>query len=379
MITGNAPAASACKAGVCTANGSCTTYGGAFEGSDPGAPACPDTNRYTQSCGCPTGFHPTTLRTINDSNSAIGVIQWGGNIGACIPDMYFIDTSEFGGVFEDDDPVPGRGCRVPSVAGACTCRKTRGDQFRTLVDIAPGQIIGSHVSFCRSCRPTTTYGGAFQNDDPVPGGAGCRVPNPATGACTCPPNFAGQGLRVEVDGTNSFMGSTIVLCGDARWASATVARKITRKPAAQSRETHATKLPMSSRVLRGFDRALIAWRLLGAAPSSMGMCMNRTHLVRPPPSAGSARVPIPDRPQHRHGSVGDLQLEHARDPRAPNSLVVLAHYGSRHVTAEARDLSYPPVPDPPRPRYMSEGFSPDRTFRIAGARERLLRGPIGRR
>jgi hypothetical protein len=85
--------------------------------------------------------------------------------------------------------------------------------FRTLADIGPGQIIGSNAAFCRNdAVPLTSFGGAYQVDDPVPGGYGCRAPNPYTGLCTCPAGFVADGLRVEVDTSQGFIGSAIVTC-----------------------------------------------------------------------------------------------------------------------------------------------------------------------
>jgi len=76
-----------------------------------------------------------------------------------------------------------------------------------------GRIIGSNPAICvASSGPRPSFGGAFQQDDAVPGGVGCRSRNPLTDACSCPAGYGGSALRVEVDSSAGFIGSVVILC-----------------------------------------------------------------------------------------------------------------------------------------------------------------------
>ena len=108
----------------------------------------------------------------------------------------------------------GAGCRAANpYTGGCSCPGGYSRiGFRTLVRTASG-IIGSNPSLCVAsggARPS--FGGAYQVDDAVPGGVGCRAGNPVTGGCSCPAGYSGSPLRVEVDSSAGFIGSAVVLC-----------------------------------------------------------------------------------------------------------------------------------------------------------------------
>ncbi len=202
-----APAGTACSTGACDGAGGCRAWGGAFETSDPGAPACHDANRLTTACSCGAGYAPISLRTLNES----GGPHWGAIIHACSAPV----PGDYQGVFEKDDNAPNnQGCRAKNpYTNDCTCPAGATTiLLRTLVDVAGGGIIGSHIGVC--AKPGgTTFGGAFEKDDGVPGGIGCRTPNPTTGVCSCPAGMSPQIARVQVDATGGFIGSTITFCG----------------------------------------------------------------------------------------------------------------------------------------------------------------------
>jgi hypothetical protein len=198
-----------CPSGVCR-EGACQSYGGAFEASDPGCVACNNSNPFTGTCGCPGGFATTfNWRVINDCRGR------GTQVGALATFCGASALGEFGGGFQSDDGVPGGlGCRSPNpYTGGCSCPGgyTRIG-FRALADTSRG-LIGSNPSLCiADSGPRPGLGGAFQVDDAVPGGAGCRAANPVTGACSCPGGYNGAPLRVEVDSSSGFIGSQVIVC-----------------------------------------------------------------------------------------------------------------------------------------------------------------------
>ncbi|MEZ4406427.1 MAG: hypothetical protein R3A52_08130 [Polyangiales bacterium] len=204
----------ACPSGVCR-EGACQSFGGAFELSDPScASRCFNGNAYVGGgCGCLGGFGSTVgVRTINDCAGR------GTQVGAVITFCGGPAAGDYGGAFQSDDGVPGGGgCRAGNpYTGGCSCPSGyAGAVFRTLVDRVDGRsgLIGSRITVCtRSGSPRPGFGGAYQVDDGVPGGVGCRAVNPVTGACSCPGGTSAQALRVEVDSSAGFIGSQIFLC-----------------------------------------------------------------------------------------------------------------------------------------------------------------------
>lgn len=189
-------------------------FGGAYSLNDPGAPTgCNNVNLLTGTCSCPGGVAPSyNFRIINDA-AGPGTSR-GGHAVVCSSGAP-LSTSEFAGGFQLDDPTPGnQGCRVSNATtGGCSCPTgTVAVGVRTLTDSAVG-IVGSHIFLCmQQTASPASFGGAFQLDDPVPGGAGCRVSNPFTGGCACPAAFSAQPLRLQVDTPSGFRGSTLYTC-----------------------------------------------------------------------------------------------------------------------------------------------------------------------
>jgi hypothetical protein len=108
-----------------------------------------------------------------------------------------------------------QGCRSPNpYTGVCGCPGgSTPIVMRALVDTPCATLIGSTIVMCAQLgAPVTAFGGAFQLDDAVPGGVGCRAANPRTGGCSCPGGTAPRGLRAEVDSVAGFIGSTIYVC-----------------------------------------------------------------------------------------------------------------------------------------------------------------------
>ena len=204
-----------CSAGTCL-KGACAVFGGLFETSDAGCAACKDDNPYAGGCGCPAGFAAAAAgRTVNDCEGAGH--QHGATLTVCqTPSLGA--TSDFGGVFEKDDPVGcGQGCRAPNpYTGDCSCPAgTTLVAGRTLVQTPCNGLIGATLGFCvRTGAAVATFGGAYQVDDPVQGGVGCRAANPRTGDCSCPAGTTKSSYRVEVDAPapNLRIGSSVKVC-----------------------------------------------------------------------------------------------------------------------------------------------------------------------
>ncbi len=200
-----------CTSNVCR-EGACQVFGGAYETSDPPCASCHNANPLSGGCGCPAGFVPSgSFRTTNDCRGA--GIQTGATVVTCAAG----GPSDWAGAYQRDDNVPcGRGCRAANpYTGGCSCPAgTTGVEFRTLTDAPPcSGLLGSHIGMClRTGGARPSFGGAYQVDDNVLGGIGCRTVNPATGACSCPSGFSAGPLRVQVDSSRGFIGAVVYVC-----------------------------------------------------------------------------------------------------------------------------------------------------------------------
>jgi len=124
-----------------------------------------------------------------------------------------------------------RAIRVPAQRSRL-CRGTSFVQTAAVVnDCAAAGGILSRPAWLGLCLPdvlnaNTSIGGAYQVDDPVPSGVGCRSPNRLTGSCSCPPGFSAQEFRAMApvgfppDGETPFIGSNVFICGGSSSAGA---------------------------------------------------------------------------------------------------------------------------------------------------------------
>jgi len=190
-------------------------YPGSYEVNDFGTTpsACAGSNLLSSACWCPgaTGS-AQAFRIINDALGAGSRV--GGYVHACTSGVP-LTASEYQGGYQQDDPAPGGlGCRTANAStGSCVCPAgTNTVWVRLIVDGSAG-IIGSHIGIC--VKPTAApkyFGGAYQLDDPVAGGQGCRAGNPLTAGCSCPAGFRPQAHRIQADSSNGFIGSTMYTC-----------------------------------------------------------------------------------------------------------------------------------------------------------------------
>jgi hypothetical protein len=201
-----------CSSGFSKLGPQCASFGGAYAVSDPGCTSCASANSIGGACGCPAGFGViTTARLINDCSGLHGAL------------MTFCSApgvaagADWAGAFELDDAVAGGlGCRAPNpYTSACTCPSGATPiALRTLVDnSSTGALLGANLTVClNQAAPTTTFAGAYQKDDAVAGGLGCRVANPKTAACSCPAGTTARDYRTVADVPGAKVGSMISLC-----------------------------------------------------------------------------------------------------------------------------------------------------------------------
>lgn len=201
-----------CTSGFAPLGSACASFGGAYEENDTGCTACGALNSLAGTCGCPAGFTgSTTGRVLNDCSGTHGArLTFCQAVGTPA-------TGDWAGAYEIDDSsgTCPQGCRAPNpYTTACTCPAGATPiALRTIVDTPCSQNIGSHLTLClRATAPTTTFGGAYENDDAVGGGLGCRVPNPKTNGCTCPTGTSPHDYRTLVDVAGGTIGANISIC-----------------------------------------------------------------------------------------------------------------------------------------------------------------------
>jgi hypothetical protein len=122
----------------------------------------------------------------------------------------------FRGMFEFNDAGCGA-CQNPNLfTNACSCPggALPISSLRVINDCAGGGTHhGATVQICPVVSSTVgEFRGAYQVDDAVGGGQGCRHRNPLTASCACPPLTARIGVRTLVDTASGLIGSTISLC-----------------------------------------------------------------------------------------------------------------------------------------------------------------------
>ena len=189
-------------------------------------------NAATGACGCPVGSeYVQAASVLNDC--AQGQLR-PALLGLCrAGDLAAARAAAFGGAYQLDDAVPdGLGCRSPNpFTDACSCPAGFAElRFRALAPFAfpsDGSMspVGSALVLCAGTVSSSgagpVFAGAFQHDDPVAGGLGCRVPHASTGNCSCPAaTQPTQQLRVIVDGATVddapvVLGSMLTLCTTA--------------------------------------------------------------------------------------------------------------------------------------------------------------------
>lgn len=124
----------------------------------------------------------------------------------------------YAGSFAISDPgVPARCTNANNLAGSCACPGSTSPAyvFRIINDSGNNATPhGGVVKICSSGSPAATseFAGAYQVDDPVSGGHGCRAKNVLTGSCSCPSGSIATPWRVLVDSSAGLRGSNIYAC-----------------------------------------------------------------------------------------------------------------------------------------------------------------------
>ena len=199
------------------------SFGGGFQvsGADCGNSCISGNVASSSACTCPANAPlPSFFEAAVDCHAPFARSQ----AFLCFPGASPLDGVGLGGVFQVDD-ISGA-CRSPNLfTRACTCSATYSSWVaRVLVD-NDGVLLGTTLTACLGpASPTnssqssvTSFGGLYQQDDPTPGGQGCRSPNAATGTCTCPQGSSVlTSWRVLVDTqAGGYIGSHITVCGVA--------------------------------------------------------------------------------------------------------------------------------------------------------------------
>ncbi|MEO7093307.1 MAG: hypothetical protein ABI175_08650, partial [Polyangiales bacterium] len=198
-----------CKSGYASVSGRCTNVAGVFA-TNAGCSGCGDASSYTSSCTCPSGFSPGAglLARTDRCSLTASTIQFCESSGPAV--------GVWGGAFQVDDPVAcSLSCRTPNPkTGVCGCPPGYTTQYaRALVTNSCGSKIGSSIGLC--IQPSVAFdgfGGAYQLDDSVPGGTGCRLSNLRTGTCSCPSGFTASALRTLVDTAGGEIGGQLFTC-----------------------------------------------------------------------------------------------------------------------------------------------------------------------
>lgn len=217
-------AAGTCVQGACSAScaegfaeggDGCTNFLGAHEAFPQECLGCAVQNPHSGDCTCPA--HASTLSLHVQSDCPGVPMRSKTLLDLCVmPGVS--PESDFGGAYQVDDADgwcgATAGCRVgnPMAGGACACPEGfEGIGLRSIVRLpCDGSEKGTQIVICAnpSASPTGFFG-AYQLDDFDPK---CRVTNPWTGDCSCPPESTDQTYRVMVDGAAGLYGSTLHVC-----------------------------------------------------------------------------------------------------------------------------------------------------------------------
>jgi hypothetical protein len=177
-----------------------------------------------KSNGCETDVQSDTAncgacgKTCSARPNATATCSGGACSDACNSGFASLGSycTNFGGGFEthastcstcnNGNPYASSACSCPAGFAASGSYLARND--------ACSALRPASIRFCEtSGTGSAVYGGAYQIDDPVGCGAGCRVPNARTGGCSCPAGFSPTMLRVTiVNGCSGVIGSQIGVC-----------------------------------------------------------------------------------------------------------------------------------------------------------------------
>jgi hypothetical protein len=205
-----------CAAGFADDMGVCKNFFGAHEAYPSQCAGCQVQNAYTSACSCPA---QTTELSLHAQSDCPGMpLRAATELKLCVTTGVTAE-SDFGGAYEVDDLDGWCGataqCRVgnPMAGGACACPAGFDDtiSLRSIIRLpCDNGEVGNVLVLCGNREaPTTSFGGAYQFDDL---GTQCRVTNPWTGDCSCPPGMVDRGYRAMVDGPDGLYGSVIHLC-----------------------------------------------------------------------------------------------------------------------------------------------------------------------
>ncbi|MEM9195058.1 MAG: hypothetical protein AAGF12_38155 [Myxococcota bacterium] len=163
-----------CDEGACL-GGTCASFGGVHVAA-ASCGGCLAGNPYAAGCACPAGFGQTE----------VGMMMRGCGGGILSLCASTASTADFLGAFLATDGSCNPECLTPHPdTGGCVCPAgAEAIELTTRVESGCGAQFATLTLCARGGVAPTTFAGAWQVQPTT--GRGCRVPNPRTGACSCP-------------------------------------------------------------------------------------------------------------------------------------------------------------------------------------------------
>lgn len=186
-------------------------FAGAFQTNDANGANCVNPNNLSNSCTCPGSTEPAYRLRILNDSSGANIVT-GGNFQVCSVGQTGT-TSEFFGAYQTDDPVPGGlTCRVKNgVTGACSC--PAGSTDLAYRGLADTSTGSLVGTNIHICTKITGTPTYYGGAYQIKDSGVCTHANPDTGACSCPANFEPQKIRSMLAvGGGADAASTINIC-----------------------------------------------------------------------------------------------------------------------------------------------------------------------
>ncbi|MHB1845963.1 MAG: hypothetical protein ACYCWW_14150, partial [Deltaproteobacteria bacterium] len=204
-----------CAPGYASVDGFCGNFGGAFQQNVGGCSStpCERSNPLDPgACGCPTGFAPSAPYATADDCAGVPPTPYvAANAYFCETDAAKA-TDVWAGAYQQDDPVScGVGCRVTNpYTGGCSCPAGATDVAIRAILQTSCGVFGSRIHACLDSQATPSAFGGLYE---VQDQGSCWAGNPLApgGGCGCPQGFSPQSqLRTLVDPSAGVINGAVV-------------------------------------------------------------------------------------------------------------------------------------------------------------------------
>lgn len=201
--------APSCELGACL-RGTCSSFSGAVARGEGCSDPCVARNPYTAGCGCALGFETQAL---GDLTGACGDGR------ATTVSLSFCDAgarsllTEWGGAHlrVAAGESCGGGCVAPHPETLdCVCPAGTAPLPFTVGRRGPCGEAAATLTLCAPPEIGGAFAGAHQADADAPGG--CAVPNPFTGACSCPEESHAQRVPLTRPGATGPVAAPLTIC-----------------------------------------------------------------------------------------------------------------------------------------------------------------------